>query len=141
MIYMHFVRLTDRKISDLKKDKKDQPEEKEFIVDFDSIVKIEEAFDKNGVCITTASGTIYIHAITTFDDSASIDWLMRMYKGYLIQVTTKPIFSNDVPREVIIQKTCIEAVVPSANNSYCILLNNKDRVYVDTSIDAIKERL
>lgn len=138
---MHFIKLTDRKISDLKKDKKDQPEEKEFIVDFDSIVKIEEAFDKNGVCITTNSGTIYIHEITTFDDSASIDWLMRMYKGYLIQVTTKPIFSNDVPRKVIIQKSCIEAVVPSSNNSYCILLKNKDRVYVDASIDVIKERL
>jgi len=139
---MHFVRLTDRKISDLKKDKKDQPEEKEFILDLDSVVKIEEAFDKNGVCITTNSGTIYIHAITTFDDSASIDWLMRMYKGYLIQVTTKPIFSNDVPREVIIQKSCIEAIVPSTNNGcYCILLNNKDCIYTDTPIDAIKERL
>ena len=136
MIYMHFIKLTDRKISDLKKDKKDQPEEKEFILDFDSIVKIEEAFDKNGVRITTTSGTICINAITTFDDSASIDWLMRMYKGYLIQLTT-----NDVPRKVIIQKSFIEAIVPSANNSYCILLKNSRCVYVNTPIDTIEERL
>lgn len=138
---MHFITLTNRKISDLKKDKKDLPKELFTIIDFDDLVKIEESFDGDSICITTVNCVKSTTLIESFEDSVGIDWLKRMYSGSIISTMTKPMYLSEKPRNIIIVKRFIDIIEP-VNDTTCIIhLKNNTSVIVGMSMDELIKKL
>lgn len=138
---MHFIKLTDRKISDLKKDKEDLPKELFTIIDFNNLVKIEESFDGDCICFTTTNCVKSTTLIESFEDSVGIDWLKRMYSGSIISTMTKPMYLSEKPRNIIIMKRSIDIIEP-VNDTTCIIhLKNNTSVIVDMSVDEMIKKL
>ena len=143
---MHLIKLTNRKISDLKKDKEDLPKELFTIIDFDNLVKIEESVNGDCICITTLNNEKYVESIKSFEDSVGIDWLKRMYSGSIISTITKPIMPKpvipwDKSRNIIIVKKFIDIVKQDGDGACFICLKNNDSVTVDMSMDELIKKL
>ena len=138
---MHLIKLTDRKISDLKKDKEDLPKELFTIIDFDDLVKIEESVNGDCICITTLNNEKYVESIKSFEDSVGIDWLKRMYSGSIISTTTKPMYLSEKPRKIIIVKRFIDIVKQDGDGACFICLKNNDSVTVDMPMDELIKKL
>lgn len=138
---MHLIKLTNRKISDLKKDKEDLPKELFTIIDFDNLVKIEESFDGDCICFTTVNSVKSTTLIESFEDSVGIDWLKHMYSGSIISTMTKPMYLSEKPRNIIIVKKFIDIIEP-VNDETCIIhLKNNTSVIVDMSVDELIKKL